>query len=253
MEKALASEGENLRLRFLQKFAGLTEDESKDLAQLLTSDTPEEWVEERPIRGGGKVKYVPGPYFIKRFNDAFGFLWNYEVPEYFERDGQIVAKGRWSFRIPGRTITRKFPDGTEETIRFDGMEVVKEQFGSSEIKRYSRDVKNPKTGEVTYKKGDVIDLGDDYKAASTDAMKKCGTQLGLFPDIYSSRAAEEERGISKQQLEVLYMRGRNAGMDEQATLKWAEEELGKPLSAADQLEAMSLIPKLVDLAKERRK
>jgi len=253
MEKSLVPEekARELRLRYLQKFAGLTEQESRDLVEVLTASTPKEWIKERPARGGTVVPYVPGPYFIQRFNDAFGFLWSYEVPEYFEKDGQIVTKGRWSLNIPGRTIMRKLPDGTEETIKFEGLQIVKEQFGSSEVKRYAKDETDRKTGAVKHKKGDVIDLGDDYKGAGTDAMKKCGTQLGMFLDVYGPRESAEEAAI-REQFETLYWRGEQAGMTKDETDAWAEKELGKPLSEADELEVMGLVPKLIEMAKEKK-
>ena len=173
------------------------------------------------------------------------------TPHQFEDNGQIVAKGRWSLQIPGRTITKKYPDGSEETVRFEGFQIVKEQFGSSEIKRYSKEVKN-KQGIILHKAGDVIDLGDDYKGAGTDAFKKCCTELGMFLDVYSRRSAEEEGGVSKEQYKVFYWRAEQAGLDtEEKAEKWASEQLDKPFKDADQLEVMGLIPALIDLAKAK--
>jgi len=230
----------------------------KDLVDMLTAPTPTEpdelgkWIEERPARGGSMVKYVPGFRFIQRLNDCFGFFWSYKVPEQFELNGQIVAKGELSVTIPGRTITRKLPDGTEEQIRFDELTIKKTQFGSSEIKRYSKNVMGKGGNVVIHKAGDVIDLGDDYKGAATDAMKKCATQFGMFLDVYASRGAEEEGVATKAQLDVLYMRGEQAGMSKEETEKWAEEQIGKPMREWDPLDAMGLIPVLIDMAKERK-
>lgn len=225
-----------------------------DLVDLLTAPTPPEWVRTRPIRGGGVVEYIPGGYFTQRLNDCFGCLWSYEVKAYFEKDKQLVGLGRMTIKVPGRTITREFPDGTKETIKFDPIEIVKEQFGGSDVKGYSKDVLD-KSGKKLHSKGDPIDIADDYKAMATDAKKKCGTELGLFLDVYGPREAEEEGGrgkedrVSGSQLDVLWMRGEQAGMSEEETRKWAEEELGKSLDGCTPLEVMSLIPKLVEKAK----
>ena len=237
-----------------------------DLVDLLRAPTPSEWIKSRPIRGGGSVDYIPGAYFTMRLNDCFGCLWSYEVKGYFERwtetkdgvkkNGQLVGLGRLTIRVPGRTITRELPDGTKEIVRFDPVEIVKEQFGGSDIKTYSKDVMD-KSGKVLHKAGESIDIGDDYKAMATDAKKKCGTELGMFLDIYGPREGEEENSRGKEdrvsggQLDVLFMRGEGAGMNEEETREWAEEELGKPLDRCTPLEVMALIPKLVEKAKGR--
>jgi len=221
----------------------------EDLANFLTEPTPEEIIAERPIRGGGRVKYVAGPHFIRKLNDCFGFLWSYEVPESFEKDGQIVGRGRLTVHVPHlkrRTIRRYIENGRdieEVSDEYEMLSIEKEQFGSSEIKRYAHD-------SGTHKQGSVIDLGDDYKGMGTDAFKKCATELGVFLDVYESRAAGEE-GISKQQLNVFYMRAEQAGMDKEAAEKWGEEQIGKPMSKWTDMEIMELIPKLLDMEEKK--
>lgn len=252
-EKELVTEGKaaELRIKFFQKYIGLTEEESKDLVEVLTEPTPKDWIKERPARGGAMVQYIPGSYFIRKFNDAFGFLWSYEAPDHFENNGQIVVKGRWSLQIPGRTMFTRYPDGREETLRFDGFQIVKEQFGSSEIKRYAKDVSDGHGG-IRYQKGDVIDLGDDYKGAATDAMKKCGTQLGMFADIYRPREIGEEATPSDVQLGAFYLRAERAGKDKEEAEKWAEGQLGKLLEKASQQEILGLTADLIKMGKERK-
>lgn len=224
----------------------------QDLVDMLTAPTPSEWIEERPARGGTMVKYVPGFRFIHRLNDCFGFLWSHTNIGHFEKDGHIVSLDQIKVQIPGRTIIREYEDDNgrpvKETVRFDGLEIVKEQFGSSEVKRYSSATKD-KHGNVIHKAGDIIDLGDDYKGASTDAMKKCATGFGMFLDVYGPR--EKEGVASKAQLDVLYMRGEQAGMSREETEEWAEKELEAKLSDSDPLDIMGLIPKLLDMAKEK--
>jgi len=251
------------RLKYLQKFMGLSEEEGRSLVAILTQETPKEQILERPIRGGGKARYVPGFRFIQRFNDAFGFLWSQEFPEAFERDGQIVSKGRWSLQIPGRTITKRYPDGMEETVRFDGFSVIKEHWGSAEVKKYAQDIlakdrqgkplKNSQGQPVVrYKRGDVMDLGNDYKAASTDAMKKCGTELGMFLDVYGQREQSEESGPSDQQLQSFYFRAEKAGMDKEKAEAWAVEQTGKQMKELEQQAVLGLVADLIDLAKEQK-
>jgi len=256
MEEKEQSKVLELRSRYL----------GEEIAKELVSPTPREIVKERPIRGGGVVEYVPGPHFIRRLNDCFGFLWTYEVPEAFEKDGQIVGRGRLTVHIPipkRKTVKKYIENGreiVEESTEFDILGVAKEQFGSSEIKKYSkteyvRDKKgyNLKDDKgqplVRHKAGDVIDLGDDYKGMGTDAMKKCATQLGIFLDVYEARE-EEGEGVTKAQLDVFYWRAEEAGMSEEEARKWGEEQVGKPFSQWDPLDAMGLIPLLIDMKKK---
>lgn len=62
--------------------------------------------------------------------------------------------------------------------------VVKEQFGRADIK-FKRDSK------------DMVDYGNDLKAATTDALKKCAAELGIASDVYGKNEFKEikdERG-----------------------------------------------------------
>lgn len=248
-------ETQRARLTYLTKFMGLSEEEGRNLITVLTQETPKNWILERPIRGGGTAKYVPGYRFIERFNDAFGFLWSQEFPWFEQTDKEIISKGRWSLQIPGRTVTRKYEDGNgrlvEETARFDGFSIVKEQFGSAEIKKWATN-RTDKQGKIIAKAGDSMDVGNDYKAASTDAMKKCGTELGMFLDVYGARETAESSGPSETQLSSFYFRADKAGMDEEKADTWAEEQLGKPLKEADQQMVLGLVADLIDLAKEQK-
>ena len=242
----------------------------RDLVEELTAPTSEDLILTRPIRGGGTVAYVPGPNFIRKLNECFGFLWSYEVPVSHEKNGQIVGKGRLTVHVPvprRKVIKRYIEDGRqveEESVEYEILGVVKEQFGSSEIKKYSkteyakdregRQIKDTDGQPVfKHKAGDVIDLGDDYKGMGTDAMKKCATQLGIFLDVYEKRAGEEEGGgVSKGQLETFLWRAEQAGLNKEQAEKWGEEQVGKPISHWAPLDAMRLIPALIDMAKEKK-
>jgi hypothetical protein len=57
--------------------------------------------------------------------------------------------------------------------------IVKNQFGSSQITR------NKKTG-------DLVSLGDDLKAAATDALKKAATLLGVGLHLYVDETAPRQ-------------------------------------------------------------
>ena len=260
---------DRLDLKLLQKFMGLTEEEATNLVSILTSKTPKEpdeygvWVENRPIRGGGNADYVPGFRFIQRLNQAFGFLWSFEVPEVKEKGDDIISKGRISVRVPGRTIERQYPDGTKEILRIDSFEIVKEQFGSAKVKRWTKDipVKDKKQNQVTNSKGeylytaragDIIDLGNDYKSASTDALKKCGTGFGLFMDVYGPKESEELKGPSDTKLRAFFLRAEACGMNEEQAKAWAKEQENKEFDKLTEQEVMGLTADLIQKAKENK-
>ncbi len=234
----------------------------KDVVEIIKKDTPRDWIEERDIRGGGKASYVAGHHFIERLNEAFGFLWSSKVKDWKvvttsqdndkDKREQIVVLRELTIKVPSRKLTRILLDGTKEIMEFEGIEITKEQFGGSDVKKYAKDVVkfDKKSGEqiVTARKGDTIDLADDFKSGATDGLKKCGLDLGLFNDIYSKRGGEG--GPSVQQLETLYYRGSEAGMDEEKTDVWVEEQTGKKTKDLDEPEVMGLIGKLIEKAKD---
>lgn len=122
--------------------------------QTLLKRTPKAYVRERPAKGGGKWKFVSGGYVKKVLNLMFGWDWDFEVVSEQVAFGQVIVKGKL-------------------TCRSNGKEIVKMQFGKK---------------DVVFKKGtqDPLDIGNDFKAATTDALKKCAAELGIAADIYNA-------------------------------------------------------------------
>lgn len=107
------------------------------------------------VRGGVELEYITGEQCITRLNEILGF------------DG-------WSFRV----LQHGYNDDADEfwvlgelTVT-DGVSVTRQQFGSQKMKR-SRSTDKP------------LDIGFDLKGATTDALKKCATLLGV--GLYLSR------------------------------------------------------------------
>lgn len=128
--------------------------------QHLLKRTPSKYIKSRPARGGGKWNYVTGGYVKKVLNLMFGWDWDFEVI-----NSQIVGK---EVIIQGRLKCRS-----------NGKEIIKTQFGCKEI-MYMKGTESP------------LSLGNDFKAATTDALKKCAAEIGIAADIYN---AEEFREI----------------------------------------------------------
>lgn len=139
--------------------------EAKDLAlvdnnslndkqlKLLLKRTPSQYVKKRPAKGGGTWDYVSGGYVRKVLNLMFGWDWDFEVVSEQVAGGQVIVKGRLTCRVNGRSI-------------------VKMQYGCKEI---------------MYKRGttDPLNLGNDFKAAATDSLKKCAAEIGVAADVYN--------------------------------------------------------------------
>lgn len=134
---------------------------------LLLSRTPKAYIKSRPGKGGGTWNYVSGTYIRKVLNLMFGWNWDFEVMHQEVMHGEAIVKGRLTCRIGNKQI-------------------VKMQFGNK---------------EVMCKKGTdtPLSIGNDLKAAATDALKKCATELGISSDVY---APNEFREVSVLQEEI---------------------------------------------------
>lgn len=131
---------------------------TKEQLQLLHQATPKEHIHQLPSNAGAKANlpFVTGGYMKHMLDRLTGGLWSFEVKEKGNTAGQIWVLGR---------LNLYKDDGTQL--------IFKEQFGRSQIK---------------YKKGtqDAMDIGNDMKAAATDALKKCASELGIARDIYAA-------------------------------------------------------------------
>lgn len=119
-------------------------------------------VERQLKKGGTYLTYIPVSEVITRLNKVLGFdAWSYEIIK-CERDSLdpdfIVAHVRMSV-YPG-------------TDRFNS--VTKDGFGGQKIKRT--------------KQGDIVDLGDEFKGAVSDALKKAAQAIGV--GLYLARTEE---------------------------------------------------------------
>ena len=149
-----------------------------EFQKILSKKTPKQFIEKRPGSGGQEFDYVNVGYVRRRLDEAFGMFWSFETTEVSTaemliRAGHLVVKGRLTVTNPN-----------------NGMPiVVKEQFGGSAIK-FFRGTK------------DAIDLANDYKAAASDALKKCASQLGIAADIYEPKVEGKDLNEKKQPIQT---------------------------------------------------
>jgi hypothetical protein len=113
--------------------------------------------------------YVDVHYITAILNAVFFGAWDFEILEHEvdKQEGQVVVKGRLTVTFVG------------------GKKVIKEAFGSSEIKRT--------------KSGDMLDKADDLKGASSDALKKAASMLGIAHDVYSGQVKAEPEATDTEE------------------------------------------------------
>jgi len=133
----------------------------------MAQRTPESHIYSRPAKGGGNWDYVTGVYVKKVLNYVFGYMWDFQIIDK-GREGNLV----W---VQGR-LTIKNKSGKPM--------IIKEQFGRADIK-FKRNSK------------EILDYGNDLKAASTDALKKCASELGIASDIYGKNEFKDIQKVDK--------------------------------------------------------
>lgn len=119
--------------------------------ELLEKEFESSQIKQREGNFGKRLDYIEGHCVIARLNEAF--------------------EAEWSFSILEHWILKE----TDEALvvgQLRAGNVVKTQFGSSRIAR-------------ARESGEPISLADEYKAAATDAIKKCASLLGVGLHLYT--------------------------------------------------------------------
>jgi len=138
---------------------------NQDQLLFILQRTPANHIYTRPAKGGGTWNYVTGAYVKKMLNYCFGWRWDFEIKDKGREGGLVWVLGRLTIK-----------DKNNNAI------IVKEQFGRADMK-FKRETKEP------------LDYGNDLKAAATDALKKCASELGIASDVY---AGNEFKDIQKK-------------------------------------------------------
>ena len=178
------------------------------LTNLVTGVTPKDAIFQRPVGKGVDVAYVPGWWFISQLNALFGYYWDFEIEDQGIGENNCWVRGKLTVKDP-RT----------------GLTVTKSSFGGSKLKS---------------KENSAIDIGDDLKSASTDALKKAATLFGIASDVYGRRETQEETK-SKAQLEGLYKVGESKGLDKAVVATISERMFGKSPDELTEIDVLALI------------
>ena len=124
---------------------------------LLEKPFPQSVIKSRKGSFGKSLSYVEGSEYIRRLNDAFDSAWSFEVIEYKELGKEMLVLGKLT-----------------------AGDMVKMAFGGSTI------TTNRDTGEL-------VSQVDDLKSASTDALKKACSLLGIGLHLYSVPATSTKK------------------------------------------------------------
>ena len=118
---------------------------------IKTHRTPLDMIDTREGAGGREFHYIRHQYVTETLNRMCGYDWNFEIVRERVDEDHITVLGRLTLHVRGHEIT-------------------KEQYGSSDLKRVNSDNK-------------PVSVGNDFKGAASDALKKCASLLGLGIDL----------------------------------------------------------------------
>ena len=173
----------------------------EQLLQIL-KETPRDHIYKRPAKGGGEWEYVTGAYVKKCLNFIFAWNWDFEIKEKGIEGDLIWVLGRLTVRT------------------YDGTAIVKEQFGRADMKK-----KRNGSG--------YLDYGNDLKSASTDALKKCASELGIASDVYAKNEFKEIQFVKEEEFPMVVIEGGDvpATPEQMATIRTLR--IGKHLPALE--------------------
>jgi len=215
---------------------------------LLEKPFEPEQIRRRQGRNG-MLDYVEGHSMIQRLNDALDGGWSFEITHHEVREDEVIVLGKL----------------TADSI-------AKMAFGASEVTR---------EGES----GQPVSLGDDLKAASTDALKNCATFLGVGLHLYADkplsgsapRAAHagngrppgperpvaaaaatgpgptngyRPEGATERQLETILKIGRARGLGPGDIERMSARTFGRKPGPLNRAEASNLIKELTNLRRQ---
>ena len=118
--------------------------------QLLEKPFEPAQIRQRKGRNG-MLDYVEGHSVIHRLNEALDGAWSFEIMQHEIREDEVLVLAK---------------------LTAEG--ITKMNFGVSQVTR-ERD------------SGALVSLGDDLKAAGTDALKKCATFFGVGLHLYAEK------------------------------------------------------------------
>lgn len=210
--------------------------------KLLSKPFEDSMLKTRKGKSGMTFTYVDGACVVERLNQAFGHVWSWEV---LESAMKALENGSTDVRVRGRL-----------TVVDGGQSITKDAWGGVLVQPRGMDCE-----------------ADMLKAASTDALKKAASLLGVALHLYSdevgaepapaatttkppaskggaaTKAPAKPSGAQSAQIETLL---RSTGMPEEILSEKVRGKYGCALSALTAEQAASVITYLEGVAARGR-
>jgi len=164
---------EEFNMNFNENNLPVNQDNIKTLQAILTRPFQQELIKYRRGFNNKQLAYVETIHYINRLNEAFNYQWDWQVINYTVTDDQVYCQGRLTVEINGKLIN-------------------KESFGGKDITMV--DVYDKVTRQITGKK--ALSIADDLKSASSDALKKAASLLGIGLHLYMSQQVPQKPASS---------------------------------------------------------
>jgi len=171
-----------------------TEQIQKAIKSLITGVTPQEAIHQRPGPGGEMLDYINTYYSIRQIGLLTGFRWSSEcleergMPDAQSLIATFKTKDTWDTDKIVEILQRAFVANPREVgahmkVRIydkQGNEYSHTSWGQKDVSRY-------KSGAKT---NHIISLFDDFKAATSDGIKKALSYFGIGADVYGMKDNE---------------------------------------------------------------
>ena len=129
--------------------------------QIIEQEFDKALIKTRKGRSGNRLSYIEVPEYIKRLNMAFDYNWSFDIQEERIESGFVIVRAK---------------------LTAEG--ISKTQYGTSQI-------------TLAKDSGEIVSIGDDFKAAGSDALKKCSSLFGIGLHLYSSNGSNAGKNNGK--------------------------------------------------------
>ena len=174
--------------------------------ELLEQEFDKEQIKTRKGNYGKTFEYVETAAVVQRLNDALDGSWSFDIVDYIIKDNDVTVLGKLSTN--GDT---------------------KMQFGSRKIG------KNSKTGEI-------INIGDDLKAAASDSLKKAASLLGCGLYLYTEDDLMPAQPVTNKSDEKITQEQLTQIKELRTELSWEPDKVQEQTQKMFQAEVTKLNP-----------
>ena len=160
---------------------------TKKQAMLLSVLMPHQFIKEKPSYGSNDgLSYIPGNYVNEILDNVFGIgAWSFEIRNAWKQDSIPFFKKSYDKKSNGSgTLIEQAPFASV-LGRLTYFLYPQKDFADEDISKYEpcKFYKEAYGSQVFIGKSDVQQSA--FKAAGTDALKKCATLIGVGRELYS--------------------------------------------------------------------